>query len=257
MVSAVARLSVEYRDATAWVRLDRPAVRNAIDVALRRELAEALAALAVDERLHALVLTGNGSAFCAGGDLTDLAAADGTGSRDRLTAGNRMVRALFDFPVPTVAAVNGVAAGAGCGLVLACDVVLAAESAWFQMSFVGMGLGPDAGTSALLPARVGVGRARSALLLGERLTAAEAHAAGLVDRVVPDDRLAAEAELLAERFARSPRPALVATKYLLNRGLGLGAALEAEADSQVLLLSGPEHRAARDRFLSRRATREA
>lgn len=249
---------VERRGRVAWVTLDRPAARNAVNLRMRVELADTLERLAGDDGLHALVLTGRGETFCAGGDVVELAQ-ERTPAEDveRMAAGNRMIAALHGFPVPTVAAVHGAAAGAGCGLALACDLVYAGESARFVLSFVALGLAPDAGASVLLPARLGPGRAKELLLLGGSLTATEAAAAGLVDRVVPDERLLAEVETVAETLAGRSRPALVATKRLLDHRVDLAGALAAELEAQVALLATAEHRAARDGFLSRRvATRK-
>ncbi|PZF83348.1 enoyl-CoA hydratase/isomerase family protein [Jiangella anatolica] len=247
---------VERRDRVAWVILDRPAVRNAVDLRMRVELADALDRLAGDDDLHALVLTGRGETFCAGGDLAELAQPRTPAeAADRMAAGNRMIAALHGFPVPTVAAVHGAAAGAGCGLALACDLVYAAASARFVLSFTGLGLAPDAGASVLLPARLGPGRTKELLLLGGTLDAVDAAGAGLVDRVVPDDRLLAEVETVARTLADRSRPALVATKRLVDRHVDLASALAAELDAQVALLATSEHRAARDAFLARKGAR--
>lgn len=242
---------VDVRDAVAWVTLDRPEVRNAISLALRRDLAELFGALAGDESVRVLVLAGNGPAFCAGGDVRELAAPR-TPQEDaeRVADGNRMIERLHRLPFPTIAAVHGAVAGAGAALALACDLVLAAESTTFRFSFVHLGLGPDAGASALVPARVGAARARELFLLGGSLDAAEALAAGLVNRIVPDDRLGAAAADLAGELSRRSAPALAATKRLLA-GPGLADALDRELTEQVALLATAEHRAAREAFLRR------
>jgi 2-(1,2-epoxy-1,2-dihydrophenyl)acetyl-CoA isomerase len=253
-VSGVEELLVRRHGAVAWLTLNRPAVRNAIGLALRTALADRLTGLAADTGVHALVLTGAGPGFCAGGDVAELAEPRTDAQTvHRIGEGNRMIRALYEFPVPTIAAVNGTAAGAGCSLAMACDLVVAAASARFRFSFVGMGLGPDAGASVLLPARVGLVRAKELFFRGTPLTAAEAHTAGLVDYVVPDEDLMAYVTGLAEEFSGRSRPALVASKRLVNDWVDLAGALGSELAAQAGLMSTVEHQRARDAFLHRRA----
>jgi len=243
-------ITVERQGGVARVALDRPERRNAISLALRRELATALGDLAADPAVGALILAGNGPVFCAGGDLDELAALDGREAAiERLEAGNRMVQALAAFPVPTVAAVRGAAAGAGAALALACDFLVAGGSAELRLPFVGIGLAPDAGSSWLLPRRLGLPAALRVALLGGRLDAGALAAAGVADAVVADADVDAEADRLAQRLAAQPRAAVVAAKRLLAAGAEstLEAALGAELEVQVDLLGGADFRAALDR----------
>ncbi len=257
-MSGVEELLERRHGPVAWLTLNRPAVRNAISLALRTALADRLTELAADTGIHALVLTGARPGFCAGGDVRELAEPRSDAETvHRIGEGNRMIQALYEFPVPTIAAVHGTAAGAGCSLAMACDLVVAAASARFRFSFVAMGLGPDAGASVLLPARVGLARAKELFFRGTLLTAAEAHAAGLVDYVVPDEDLAVYVTELAEEFGGRSRPALVASKRLVNDWLDLTGALRSELAVQARLTATVEHRQARDAFLHRRAEMRA
>jgi 2-(1,2-epoxy-1,2-dihydrophenyl)acetyl-CoA isomerase len=242
----------------AIVELARPERLNALDREGVRELHGLLTTLSGDPEVRAVLLTGRGRGFCAGADV----AADlGTSPPDPDVIEQHMrtvlaplVSALRGMPKPVLAAVNGPAVGLGCGLALACDVVLAAESAYLLLAFASLGLALDAGCSATVPTRAGLGRALTMAMLGERIPAATALAWGLADRVVPDAELETAAIDLATRLAAGPTRAYAATKALLNCSLlaGLDEQLQREADEQRRLLGTQDVREATLAFLERR-----
>jgi 2-(1,2-epoxy-1,2-dihydrophenyl)acetyl-CoA isomerase len=253
VASDVVRLERSDGGRVAHVTLHRPEVRNAIDLRMRTTLADVFEALAADADLHAVVVTGAGAAFCAGGDVRELAGVTTRAqARHRVEAGNRMVAALLAVPVPTIAAVNGVAAGAGGSLALACDTVVMAAGASFRQSFLALGLAPDAGASYLLRRRLGPQRALHVALHHGRIDADLALELGLADAVVPDDALGTAVRACTDRAVAASRPALVATKRLLASTEDLQVALDAELEAQVALLDTPQHLDARAAFLAAR-----
>ncbi|APL96119.1 enoyl-CoA hydratase [Sphingobium indicum] len=261
MAEAASPILFERRGAVGWLMFDRPARRNAIDAATHLALREALTAVEADRAIRALVITGAGGAFCSGQDLAE--------RRDMLAEGevdlqaslvenySPLIRRLIALPMPVIAAVGGVAAGAGVGLVLAADIVLAGASARFQLPFVKVGLGPDCGLSWTLARQVGLNRALALLLTGDAFDADEAFAWGLVSRVCPDEALAAEAEALAARLARGPRAAIAAIKRSVREAADqtLDEALAAEAIMQGGLGRDPDYREAVIAFTSKREPR--
>lgn len=219
------------------VTLNRPERLNSLDEAMHLGLRRALEACATDPGCRAVLLTGAGRAFCAGQDLDDPAMGDGGDQAAPPDLGltlerlyNPLVRLIRGLGQPVVCAVNGVAAGAGANLALACDLVLAARSAGFVQAFCRIGLVPDAGETFLLPRLVGAARARGLALLGERLSAEQAEAWGLIWRCVDDEVLMPEAEALAQ----GPTRGLALTKRALNAAEAndLNAQLDLERDLQ-------------------------
>ena len=205
------------------------------NAAMRREIAAAVAEGAAQARV--VVLTGAGRAFCSGQDLAD-AGADGLDLERTLREEYEpMIRAVSDCPVPTIAAVNGTAAGAGANLALAADLVIAAESARFIQAFARIGLIPDAGGTYWLPRQVGFARAMGAALLAEPVTAAEAAAWGMIWEAVPDDGFTAHIRARAAQLARGPTAGYRLTKAALRASLGNGLdaqlALEAELQGRA------------------------
>ena len=200
-------VNVERRGSGAIVELNRPDQLNAWNLQLGLDLRAALDELAADEEVRAVMITGAGRGFSSGADLAE-ERPEGEGQID---LGSRLrevyhpvILQLREMPKPVVAAVNGPAAGIGCSLALACDLVVAAESSFLLLAFVNIGLVPDGGSTAFVPARVGLARAMEMSLLGERVPAAQALEWGLVNRVVPDDELRPEAEALLDRLAKGP-----------------------------------------------------
>ena len=219
------------------ITLNRPDKLNAFNEAMHAALRMAVEEAEADENCRALLITGAGRGFCAGQDLADRLAKPG----ETVVLGgtleahyNPLVRKLRALPFPVVAAVNGVAAGAGCNVALACDIVIAARSASFIQSFARVGLIPDSGGTWILPRLVGQARARGLALLAEPLAAEKAEQWGLIWKCVDDVSLVAEAQKLCEYFASAPTQGLALIKRALNAAAGntLDAQLDLERDLQ-------------------------
>jgi 2-(1,2-epoxy-1,2-dihydrophenyl)acetyl-CoA isomerase len=231
-------VSVHRRDAAAVVELNRPGTMNAWDERLGEDLLAAVSEVANDEAVRAVMITGAGRAFSSGADLKAGFRPTPEGHPDvRETLRERyhpIILGVRTMPKPVVAAVNGPAAGIGCSLALACDLVLAAESAYFLLAFVNIGLVPDGGSSVLVPARVGHARAAEMAMLGERIPAPRALEWGLINRVVPDAELRGAADELLGRLAAGPTRSYAGTKRQLNAWIyrGMEAQLELEAEIQ-------------------------
>jgi 2-(1,2-epoxy-1,2-dihydrophenyl)acetyl-CoA isomerase len=230
----------EEREGVGWIRLNRSDRLNALTSRLSAETLDAVERVRDDPGLRCLVITGQGRGFCAGQDLQEFAERDaGEGSLDvaeHLRTGyNRLITSIVELPKPVVAGVNGVAAGAGLSLALACDVRVASDGARFLQAFVRIGLVPDSGGNWLLPRAVGVGKALELSITGEQIDAAEALRIGLVTRVVAGDDFPAELERYATNLASLPTRAIGATKRLLAEapGLTLAEMLEREAVAQA------------------------
>ncbi len=234
-------------EGVALVVLDRPEQLNALDADLFAALPEVFGRLADDEDTRVVILTGAGSAFCAGADLAHhgITATDVAGLTDWMHDVQRGPLSLYRLPQPTIAAVNGVAAGGGLGLALACDIRIAGANASFTTAFARIAVGPDFGTSKLLPRTVGVSTAMELLFTSRRVDAVEALQIGLVSRIEPD-ALAASVEL-ADTIAAMPPQALRAIKSTVRRALELDyetVVQELEPGVQATLLArlsgGPE-----------------
>ena len=226
-------LLVARRGGVHVLTLNRPDRLNAFTFPLQAALMMALTDAEADAECRAVLLHGAGRGFCAGQDLTMVEA--GVDLGDTLERSfNPLVRRLRALRLPVVCAVHGVAAGAGANLALACDIVLAGESARFIQSFVKIGLIPDAGGTWTLPRLAGDARARGMALLGEPVTAAQAEAWGLIWRTLPDDGLMPEAERLAAHLATQPTQAIALMKQALNASAGNSwdAQLDLERDLQ-------------------------
>jgi 2-(1,2-epoxy-1,2-dihydrophenyl)acetyl-CoA isomerase len=213
---------VERLGAVQRITLNRPDVLNAFNLDMARELQAALDAAATDAEVRALVLTGAGRGFCAGQDLAAVSL-DGAASidlsqfvRDQY---NPVITRLREIPKPVIAAVNGVAAGAGANIALACDIVIASAAASFIQSFAKIGLVPDSGGTWTLPRLVGFARASALMLLGDKVPAAQAREWGMIWQVVEPEQLADEALRLATTLATQPTRAFGYTKQLLNASL--------------------------------------
>lgn len=251
----------ERADGIARITLNRPAKLNSFTVAMHEELRDALAQVAADASLRVLVLTGAGRGFCAGQDLGDRAVAPGAEPVDLGHSVERyyapLVKALRALPLPVVCAVNGVAAGAGANLVLACDLVIAARSASFVEPFCRLGLVPDTGGTYFLPRLIGHARATALAMLGEKLGAEQAEAWGLIWKCVDDDQLAAQTDALARHLATAPTLGLARTKQALQAsGLNtLEAQLDLERDFMRELGRSADYREGVAAFLDKRAPR--
>ncbi|WP_354698572.1 1,2-epoxyphenylacetyl-CoA isomerase [Paraconexibacter sp. AEG42_29] len=245
----------EVRDGVGVLTLNRPARLNALNVTICERLQEALVRLEATPEVRAVVLTGAGRAFSSGADLQGA-----VGGADKLLRDhyNPLVLTMMRLDIPLVAAVNGVAAGAGASLAFACDFRVAAESSRFQLSFVKIGLIPDSGATWLLPRLVGHARALDISMRGRDLFAREAREWGLVTEVTPDGGALDGAVDLARELA-ALSSSLGATKNALLDGLDrdLVSHLEAEADTQGRVQTGPDFAEARDAFVEKRKPRFA
>ena len=207
-------------EGVATLTLNRPAALNSFTVEMHTEIREVMQQVADDNNIRCLVITAAGRGFCAGQDLADRAMTLSSGAPDVGKSVeenyNPLVRSIMNLPKPVICAVNGVAAGAGASIALACDIVLAARSASFIQVFCKIGLIPDSGGTWNLPRAVGLARARGLALLGDRLPAETAEEWGLIWKCVEDDTLQQEARKMADHFASQPTVALGRIKKLLN-----------------------------------------
>lgn len=224
--------------AVAHIRLNRPQALNSLTEAMLAELRAAFTRAEENSAIRALVITGTGRGFCAGADLAEFDLAPGPNRAERANpegiitrAFNPAMRHLLRLRVPTVCAVNGVAAGAGASLALACDITLAAPGASFIQAFSRIGLIPDCGSTWMLPARVGMARALALAMTGDKLSAADAKAMGLIWDVAEEVLSAAQA--LALRLADMPTRALVATRELMRAAPT--RTLDAQLDAECLM----------------------
>ena len=252
-------LLVDRRDGWTTLSLNRPERLNAFNEELHRLLATALDDIAADEGCRAVLLTGAGRGFCAGQDLADLASTEGPPDFGATIDAfyNPLVRRIRGLRKPVVCAVNGVAAGAGANIALACDIVLAARSTKFIQAFAKIGLVPDSGGTFFPPRLIGDARARALALLGTPLSAETAQAWGLIWRVVDDDALIAEAETLVAHLASQPTQALAWIKEAFNASAShdLDAQLEMERDLQRKAGRTPDYREGARAFMEKRAPR--
>jgi len=235
-------------DGVATVTLNRPRKLNALTFEAYADLRDLLAELPHRGDARVLVITGEGRGFCSGGDVEEIIGPLQELETAELLEFTRMtgavVKALRECPLPVIAAVNGIAAGAGSVIALASDFRLLAQSASFAFLFTRVGLaGADMGSAYLLPRVVGLGRATELLILGDKVSSQRAYEIGLASEVVPDDDLAAAAETLARRLADGPAFAYSTTKALLTRELDmdLGSSIELEAITQALLMQSHDH----------------
>jgi 2-(1,2-epoxy-1,2-dihydrophenyl)acetyl-CoA isomerase len=225
------------------ITLNRPEALNALTLAVASEFKQVVAQ-ALSQGARAVILTGAGRAFCAGGDLREM---------QRIASQNGRVEAFFDeplrelndcltlirrTPLPFVAAVNGAASGGGCNLALACDVVIAGESARFNQAFIKIGLTPDCGGTFVLPRLVGLRRATQLMMTGEVVNAQQALAMGMINAVVADDQLIAQAMAMAEQLAQAPTAAIGRIKALLEASATNSFEGQLELERQTQLKSG-------------------
>ena len=246
----------------AWIVLNRPEARNAMNAEMRQAYLDALARCGEDETIRAVVLTGTGKGFCTGADLSGSRAATGQagpphpgGTRDAMRPSQRVIRALWELEKPIVAGVNGVAAGLGAHLAYACDLVVAADDARFIEVFVRRGIALDAGGGFLLPRHVGLHKAKELVFFGDDLSAADAVRLGLVNKVVPAAELEAVCRAWGERLAQGPTFALGLSKRLLNRSLqaDIDTLFAEEAFTQALVANSDDMREGIRSFMEKRS----
>ena len=246
---------VEIKDGLARVTLNRPDALNAMTMAMRQSIATAFESFATDERVRAVLVTGSGRAFCAGGDIRlwgDMT--DESVFKAILEAIRRSVMAITSLPKPVVAMVNGDAVGAGCNLALACDIIIASENARFGETFVRLGLAPDWGGAYSLPRLVGVAKAKELLLTGKFVSAGEAERIGLINLAVPPEMLEETAMDMARQMAHGPTKAMGHIKKVINEAwfMDLATALEAEARTQWELVNTEDFKEGKAAFLEKR-----
>ncbi len=249
-------------DGVATITLNRPERLNALTFEVYAELRDTFAALAGESDVRAVVITGAGRGFCSGGDVHEIIGELFKRPRHELLEFTRMTGAVVvnmrRLPKPIIAAVNGTCAGAGAVIALAADIRIAAEGAKFAYLFTKVGLsGADMGAAFLLPRIVGLGRATEILMTSDSFDAAEAHRIGLVNRVVPADRVLEESTALAKRLARGTAHGIAVTKQMLHAeaSMNLEQAVEAEAIVQALCMHHPDFREAYEAFAGKREAR--
>jgi 2-(1,2-epoxy-1,2-dihydrophenyl)acetyl-CoA isomerase len=250
MDAAASVLLAERDGATLVLTLNYIERRNALSMTLRAALAEAFDKAEGDASIRAIVLSGAGGHFCAGGDISGMNVADLAAGRERFRVTHQLVKLMVHGAKPIIAAVEGYAVGAGLSLALCCDTIVAARDARFGAGFGRIGLIADLGLNHTLPQRIGMGRARQMLLYGEQVDAAAAERIGLVDHVVATGSALGFARDRARLFADAAPLPLALTKRLLAEGLD--SALEQERDLQSTLFLTEDHREGRDAFLTKR-----
>ena len=248
----------DLEDGVATITLDRPEAMNSLDVATKEALLEAVQQAAKDDAVRCVVLTGTGRAFCVGQDLKEHVGLLQSGTSDALFRTvpehyNPLVTALATMPKPVVAAVNGVAAGAGASLAFACDFRVLADTAGFNLAFSGIALSCDTGSSWTLPKLVGRAKALELLYFPRTIPADEALALGLATAVVPGAELEAEAATLARRLADGPTVAFGAIRRSVTHSAGhdLESSLAFEAEMMALTGATEDHRRAVDSFVAK------
>jgi 2-(1,2-epoxy-1,2-dihydrophenyl)acetyl-CoA isomerase len=247
---------VEVEGAVGTIVLARPEARNALSMQLKDELAEAIADVTRDNDIRAVVLTGDGPAFCAGGDIKEMIP-----DRPGYVYRQRVLRVLEGvalplarMPKPVIAAVNGYAFGAGVSLAACCDIVLAADDAQFSLAFVRVGLIPDVSALYFLPRMIGTNRVKELVFTGDRLTAQRAAEIGLVNRIVPAAELRGAAAELAASLADGPPLAYALAKRMIDQSLhmSLEDMVQLEALAQAVAFTTPDHAEGAAAFLERR-----
>lgn len=254
-LAAVDGLIVEVSGGVLSITIDRPDTLNSVTPEVLDGMAKALACAATDPRVRVVRLGGSGRGFSSGAGIGADDTGDGHAPMETLIEANRVIRAIVDVPRPVVAVVQGPTAGVGVSLALACDLVLAADTAYFLLAFTKIGLMPDGGASALVAAAIGRTRAMKMALLAERLPATDALRAGLIGAVYPARELDAAAAKVIERLLAGPAVAYARTKQAINAATlsGLDAALARETNGQQQLLRAHDLREGIRAFQEKRA----
>lgn len=251
-------LQLALENHVAWITLNRPDARNAINDAMREELFAVLAEARSNPDVRAVVITGAGKGFCTGADLSGRGGGGPTGpgaAREMMrTRSQRLIRAVWELEKPVIAAVNGVAAGLGAHLAFASDLIIAAADARFIEVFVRRGIAVDAGGAFLLPRLIGLAKAKELVFFGEDLAADDALRIGLINRVAVPDQLLTVTREWAEKLAQGPTYAIGMSKHLLNRSLDsdLATAFEEEAFAQCLVTQSEDTKEGMRAFMEKR-----
>jgi 2-(1,2-epoxy-1,2-dihydrophenyl)acetyl-CoA isomerase len=256
-------VNVETEGGIGWIRLNRPEKMNAIGALTRKQLGDAVKQAEEDDSVRVVVLTGTGRAFCSGADVTEMVG--GGGMRTPEDVGNVLrteympiLMRLRTMPKPVIAAMNGPAAGIGASFALACDVRIGTPEAYILEAFVNIGLAPDGGVSWLLPRLAGTGVAYEMFFSGKPLSAADAHRLGVINRLVPAERLEEEVRDLANHLVSQPRQALAGAKRAVNHALtsSFEDAMEFESYLQEAQAGSAEFAEGVQAFLARRASKK-
>lgn len=255
-------VNVSVEDGVATIQLNRPEALNAWNRRFGEDLLAALHRARREESVRSVLIEGAGRAFSSGADLKDFGTETTPDGRPDVyrTLTERyhpIMHAIREMPKPVVASVNGPAVGIGCSLALCCDLIVAGESAYFLLAFVNIGLVPDGGSSLFVPTRIGMARATELMMLGERLGAPQALEWGLINRVVPDERLREESGALAARLAAGPTRSYAGTKRQLNNWLyaRIEEQLELEAQIQREMAGSEDFLEGATAFVEKRPTR--
>ncbi len=255
MVMDYSEIKFEVDDGIAIVTLNNPDKLNAMTDAAKIELESAILKIRDDAAIKVMVITGTGRAFCAGGDINSQARVkDIVGNRERIKDLHRWITQLVNLEKPVIAAVNGLAVGAGCNLAFACDIIYASEKAKFSEIFCNIGLIPDAGGLYFLPWAVGPFRAKEIVFTGRMVEAAEAFQIGLVNKIVAPEKLMEETMIIARKLAKGPSIAYGVAKTLINKSYSwdLATLLEVEADAQAICARTEDAFEGRTAFLEKR-----
>lgn|SRR5690606_31806404 len=247
-------LLLEKANSVATITLNRPDVYNALDNALRLELQDALKDVGQDSQIRVVVMTGAGKAFCSGQDLKAATKETVSVSESLRKGYNPIIKLMRDMPKPIICRLNGIAAGAGCSLALACDIIVAAEEAVLSEAFVHIGLVPDAGSTYFLPRLVGSQKAFELASMGEKIAAKEALAIGMVNKVVPMEELDQAVKHYTGYYAQAPTKAIGIMKKMLNKSLhsSLDTVLEYEVYCQETAVRTKDHQEGIRAFLEKR-----
>jgi enoyl-CoA hydratase/carnithine racemase len=256
-------IELSVNDGIATLRLNRPEKRNAMSDAMRSEFIEALEVVTADKSIRALVLTGNGKGFCAGGDISGMekrmqapageVAFNGWHRQQRV---HHAVSLLHTMPKPTIAAVNGPASGLGADTALACDFIMASEGASFTWSYINRGIIPDGGGMYFLPRRVGLVKAKELIFSGRKVELEEALQIGIVDKITNPDSLVTDAQAWATELSKGSSTALALGKTILNQTFEMTSAQVFAQGSQAqgICYTSAEHRASVEAFLAKAAS---
>lgn len=243
----------EQENHIAKITLNIPESRNALNLDMQVELLEVFRQISEDDSVKVVVMTGAGKSFSSGGDIRTMEGLTAVATRVRLKKGQRLIKGILELEKPIIGAINGVAAGAGVSIALACDILIASEEAKFVLSFVKIGLIPDLGSYYLLPLRVGIARAKELMFTGDMIDAREAERIGMINRVVPPERLEEESFSLATRLVNGPGQSYAMIKAALNRWPdNLESFFEMESTMQAVALSSEDFDEGRRAFLEKR-----
>lgn len=248
------RIILEKEDGIALIRFNRPEVLNVLDSETERELVEAINEISRDDATRVLIITGTGRAFCAGGDVKVMGERTLEEAKAHLIFVQQVISGLVNMEKPVIAAINGFAMGAGWCIALACDILIASESAKFSQAFINVGLLPDMGGMYFLPRMAGLAKAKELMFTGAVIDAKEAHEIGVVNRVVPEKEVEEIAKELARKIASASQKPIALMKRILNQSdrLDLPSLFELETEAQAACEMSDEHKKLAQAFMDRK-----